>query len=78
VLVTMSYRARHLMPLLPEDLAPSALPGTRRPLGMTVRDLGMYRAKSHGGSTVDRQVVKSCLSMAIVMGGRTGMDHSWV
>jgi hypothetical protein len=78
VLVTMSYHARHLMPLVPEDLAPAALPGTRRPLGVTVGDLGTYRARSHGGSIIDRQVVKSCLSMAIVMGGRTGMDHSWV
>jgi hypothetical protein len=54
VLVTMSYCARHLMLLFPEDLTPAALPGTERSLGVTAEDSGVYRVGSHGGSTIDR------------------------
>jgi hypothetical protein len=59
--VAMSSCVRHLMSLFPEDPAPVALPGTEKALGM-------YRVGSHRGSTVDKQMVKSCLSVAIVTG----------
>jgi hypothetical protein len=35
--VTMSYRAWHLMSLLPEDLTPAALLGTERALGSSLK-----------------------------------------
>jgi hypothetical protein len=64
--VTMSYHASHLVSLLTEDPTLVALLDIKRPLGMTAGDPGMYRAGSH---------VKSCLSAAIMMVGRTDMDH---
>jgi hypothetical protein len=74
--VTMSYHVRNLMLLLPEDSAPSALLGLERFPGVTAGDPGTYSTGSHRGSIVDREVMKSCLSTAIAVGGRTGMDHS--
>jgi hypothetical protein len=76
--VTMSYRAKHLMLLPPEASAPTALPSTERPSCVTAGDPGTYRAESHRGSTIDRQMVKSCLLLAILTEGRTSADHSWV
>jgi hypothetical protein len=65
--VTVSYHARHLMPLLSEDLAPTALLDIEKPPSVAAGDPGTYRAGSHGGSTVGRQVVKYCLSATIVI-----------
>jgi hypothetical protein len=65
--MTVSYRVRHLMSLLPEDPAPAALLGVKKPSDDVTRDPGMYRARSQGGSTVGRQVAKSYLSVAIVI-----------
>jgi hypothetical protein len=76
--VVMTYRARHLVSLFPEDPIPAALRSTEKPSDATAEGPGTYRAGSYGGSTVDRQVVKYCLSVAIVTGGRIDMDHSWV
>jgi hypothetical protein len=75
---TMSYRARQLMSLLLKDPASVTLLGIERLLSVTAGDPGMYRARSHRGSTVDRQVMKFCLFVAIETGGRTGTDHFWV
>jgi hypothetical protein len=52
--VAMSYCVRHSMPLSLEDLAPAALHGTEKPLGMIARGSGTFRVGSHGGSTVGR------------------------
>jgi hypothetical protein len=38
--VTASYRARHLMPLLPEDPAPAELLCIEKPLGVTAGESG--------------------------------------
>jgi hypothetical protein len=65
--VTASYRVRHLMLLLSEDPAPAALLDIEKPPGMVARDPGMYRARSNRGSTVGRQLAKSCLSTAIAI-----------
>jgi hypothetical protein len=37
---------------------------------VTAEGLGTYRAGPYEGSTMDRQMVKSCLSLAIMTGGR--------
>jgi hypothetical protein len=68
VSVVVSYLSRHLIPLFPEDSAlvliawysklPSVAPGG--PV--------LYCARLCRGFIVGRQVVKSCLSVAIVMG----------
>jgi hypothetical protein len=63
------------MSLLPEDLTLVALLNIEKPPGMTIEDLGTYEAGLHGRSIVDTEVVKSFLSMAIVTGGRTRMNH---
>jgi hypothetical protein len=60
VLAALSYHVRHLMSLLLEDPAPVALPGIEKPPGM-------FQIGSPGGSTVGRQVVKSCPTAFIVM-----------
>jgi hypothetical protein len=40
--VTASYRAKHLLLLLPEDPAPMTLLGIEKPAGVAARDPGMY------------------------------------
>jgi hypothetical protein len=59
---------------LPRIQLQRCLPGSGESSGMTAR--GSYCAGSRGGFIVDRQVIKSCLSMTIVMGERTNLDHS--
>jgi hypothetical protein len=51
--MTASYCAKHLILLLPEDLAPAALLSIKKPPGVTAGDPSMYRAESHRGSIVD-------------------------
>jgi hypothetical protein len=50
------------------------LPGIREPPGVTASS--PYCVVSRGGSTMGRQVVKSCLPMTVVIGKRTGTNHS--
>jgi hypothetical protein len=78
VSVVMFYLARHSITLFPEDPAPVLFVWYWQPPNTTSVSLGMYRAGLREGSTVDSQVVKSCLSVAIVPRGRMGMDHSRV
>jgi hypothetical protein len=72
--VTMSYRARHLMPLPPEAPAPIALLCVERPSSMTA-GARVRTEPGHGGSTIDRQVVKSYLSTVIMTGGLVRTIH---
>jgi hypothetical protein len=76
--VVMSYPAKHLIALFPRDRALVLLAWYWQPQGMASVALDTHRAGLHRGSIVGRQVVKSCLSVAIVMGERTGIDHSRV
>jgi hypothetical protein len=78
VSVVMSYHAKHLISLLPEDPASVALLGTEKPPNVTAGGSGTYQAELYGGSSVGRQVVKSYMSATIVTGGRTGTGHSRV
>jgi hypothetical protein len=48
VLVSTSYRAKHLIPLLPEESTAAAILGVEKPLGVATGDPGTYRARSHG------------------------------
>jgi hypothetical protein len=66
ILLSTSYRASHLVLLLPEDPTPMTLLGIEKFSDVVAGDLGMYRVGSHGGSIVGKQVAKSCLSMVIV------------
>jgi hypothetical protein len=52
--VTVSYHARHLMSLLPEDPAPVAPLSIEKPPDMVAGDPGTYQAGSRDGPTVDR------------------------
>jgi hypothetical protein len=64
--VVMSYLAKHLISLFLEDSAPEIFAQYCQNPGVASGGPWVHRARLHEGSIVVSQVVKSCLSMAIM------------